>query len=112
MRKSHANASSNPPVTATPLMAPITGFDSGGNGPRPPMATSALRKSSFPDAASFRSTPALNAGSTPVRMTTSTPSSASAWPASSRRSRDTSVDSALRDSGRLMVMVATRSATS
>ena len=33
-RKSQFSASSNPPVTATPLIAPISGFDSRGSGPR------------------------------------------------------------------------------
>ena len=37
IRKSQLSASSNPPVTATPLIAPISGLVRRGNGPRAPL---------------------------------------------------------------------------
>jgi hypothetical protein len=117
-RKSQLSASSKPPVTATPLIAPITGLVRRGNGPRTP---SRLRLPSAPvppprlepsEPSSFRSSPAENAGSAPVRISTSTPSSASACRIRSGSSASTSVERALRASGRLSVIVAIRSDTS
>ena len=115
MRKSQFSASSNPPVTATPLIAPMSGFLRAGKGPRTP---SALGRPSAPvpaprlspvEPSSLRSSPALNAGSVPVRMMTSTSSEASACFISCGRSLRTSVESALRAEGRLRVIVAMRS---
>ena len=114
-RKSQLSASSNPPVMATPLTAPISGLLTFGNGPRMP---SPLRPPSAPlppprlpadDPSSFRSSPAQNAGSVPVRIRTSTSAFASASRIRSGSSRSTSLDSALRASGRLSVIVAIRS---
>ena len=84
IRKSQLSASSNPPVTATPLIAPISGLVRRGKGPRAP-----LRAGAFSDPppepelipvepSSFRSSPAQNAGSAPVSTITLTSSSASA----------------------------------
>ena len=83
MRKSQFSASSNPPVMATPLTAPMSGFEIFGNGPRTPVEftpPSAPVPPKFPavSPSSFRSKPAQNAGSVPVRMRTSTSGSASA----------------------------------
>ncbi len=68
---SQYSASSSPPVTAAPLMAPITGLVI--DGQRGEMSGSADCPPS-----SLRSSPAQNTGSAPVRMTTSTSSSDSA----------------------------------
>ena len=91
-RKSQFSASSKPPVMATPLTAPMSGLVSAGNGPRTP---SALGDPSAPvpprlpplEPSSFRSRPAQNAGSAPVRMSTSTSSRASASRISLRQQR-------------------------
>ena len=117
MRKSQFNASSKPPVMATPFTAPMRGFFTSGNGPRTPLAflePSAPVPLRLPavSPSSFKSSPAQKAGSVPVRMMTSTASSASAFFISFGRSFNTSLLSALRASGRFMVMVAMRSATS
>ena len=71
IRMSQYSASSSPPVTAAPLIAPITGLLIAGH--RGEMSGSA----DWPPS-SLRSRPAQNTGSVPVRMTTSTPSSVSA----------------------------------
>jgi hypothetical protein len=60
-RKSHFNANYNPPVTATPLISPITSLVRGGKGPRsldppPPGRLCSVESSSF------RSRPAIHAG--------------------------------------------------
>ena len=117
-RKSQLSASSNPPVIATPLTAPISGLLSLGNGPRMPspfrLPSLPLPPPRFPpdDPSSFRSSPAQNAGSVPVRITTSTSVFASASRIRSGRARRTSLDKALRASGRFSVIVAMRSDTS
>ncbi len=68
---SQYKTSSSPPVTAAPLIAPITGLVIGGQ--RGEMSGSSAWSPS-----SLRSSPAQNTGSAPVRMTTSTSSSLSA----------------------------------
>ena len=65
-RRSHWSASSSPPVTAAPLIAPITGFDIGCHVPPPGahgpvLAPSGARFSPLVPS-SFRSRPAQNAG--------------------------------------------------
>src|SRR6266480_3843319 len=121
MRKSQFNATSNPPVTATPLIAPISGFVRRGNAPRNGSRPSAFRSPTsakpspcctWPEPNSLRSTPAQNAGSVPVRIITSTASSASHAEMTSGRRRRISRLSALRASGRFSVTTATRSRTS
>ena len=118
MRKSQLSASSNPPVTATPLMAPMRGLTNLGKGPRTPSAlgvpSAPVPPSKLLEASpsSLRSSPAVKAGSAPVRMMTSTSSRVSASFMSSASSRRTSLLRALRAPGRLRVMVAMRSETS
>ena len=73
---SQYNAISRPPVTAAPLIAPITGLVIGGH-------LGEISGKAVVSPNSLRSSPAQNTGSDPVTMTTSTPSSAcasrSAW---------------------------------
>ena len=71
IRMSQYKAISSPPVTAAPLIAPITGFDIGGH-------LGEMSGSSVVSPSSLRSSPAQNTGSAPVMMTTSTASSFSA----------------------------------
>ncbi|CAB4636668.1 unannotated protein [freshwater metagenome] len=117
MRKSQFSASSKPPVIATPLTAPMSGFEILGKGPRtpveftPPSAPVPPRLPAV-SPSSLRSSPAQNAGSEPVRMSTSTLSSASAFSMSCGKSFRTSLLRALRAAGRLKVMVAILSLTS
>ena len=80
-RKSQLSASSKPPVMATPLIAPISGLVSFGNGPRDAGACCGRRRRRCrrrgcraDEPSSLRSRPAQNAGSAPVRMITSTSS--------------------------------------
>ena len=68
---SQYSANSRPPVTAAPLIAPMTGVRMAGHFGE--MSGRAVLSPS-----SLRSRPAQNTGSAPVRITTSTPSSASA----------------------------------
>ncbi len=82
MMKSQLSATSKPPVTATPLTAPISGLVCGGNAPRnesrvSPTSANPSPCCTWPEPNSFRSTPAENAGSAPVRIMTSTSSSVS-----------------------------------
>src|SRR5487761_100392 len=124
-RKSQLRASSNPPVTATPFTAPMSGFEVDNTVRRPgdkepwsfegPGATSTEGGSlSTPPScpSSFKSSPAQKAGSAPVRTTAST-WSASSMAAIVRRSSWMSWrDRALRAPGRFRVTTATSSATS
>ena len=121
MRKSQFSATSKPPVTATPFTAPIKGFRWGGsaprNGSRPcssrsPTSAKPSPCCTCPEPNSFRSTPALNAGSAPVRIITSTSSRSSHAVIARGSALRTARFSALRWSGRLIVIVATRSAIS
>ncbi len=105
IRMSQYRASSSPPVTAAPLIAPITGLLSGGH--RGEMSGSAADPPS-----SLRSSPAQKTGSVPVTMTTSTPSSVSASASAPKNRSRSAEDSALRDCGRLRVRVRTRSSVS
>src|SRR4051794_11302478 len=111
-RKSQLRASSKPPVMAKPLTAPMTGLATSGYGPRvtspPPPAPRLLAL----EPSSLRSRPAQKAGSAPVRIITSTSSRPSASTMSCGSRRRTSLDRALRASGRFSVMVAMRSRTS
>ena len=77
IRKSQLSASSNPPVMATPLIAPISGLVNRGNGPRAPLRagafvgpTAGARVDSRWSRAPCRSSPAQNAGSAPVSTIT------------------------------------------
>src|SRR6185312_12412047 len=104
IKMSQLSANSKPPVTHTPLIAPITGVLIDGHRgvdrslPLPPDASRRVL-------ISFRSMPAQNAGSLPVRITTSTASSASASARASNSLSRNSVDSALRTRGRFSVSV-------
>ena len=49
IRKSQASASSKPPVTATPLIAPMSGFTVGGSGPRRSVGGAAIELSPVRD---------------------------------------------------------------
>ncbi|CNW51802.1 Uncharacterised protein [Mycobacterium tuberculosis] len=102
---SQYSASSSPPVTAAPLIAPITGLVMAGH--RGEMSGSAVCPAS-----SLRSSPAQNTGSAPVRMTTSMSSSASASANAAKNRSRSAAESALRDCGRLRVRVRTRSSVS
>ena len=74
---SQLNASSSAPVTHTPLTAAITGFGHARTTAAGSVISSAVVASpAVPARISFRSTPPENAGSVPVRTTTSTVSSA------------------------------------
>ena len=105
IRMSQYSASSSPPVTAAPLIAPITGLPIGGH-------LGEMSGSSVVFPSSLRSSPAQNTGSAPVTMTTSTASSFSASRRAAKNWPRSAADSALRDSGRLNVMVRTRSVVS
>ena len=105
IRMSQYSASSSPPVTAAPLMAPITGLLIGGH-------LGEISGNSVVSPSSLRSKPAQNTGSAPVRITTSTPSSASASRRAAKNCVRSAFDNALRDSGRLSVRVRTRSPVS
>src|SRR5271163_1866769 len=102
IRMSQYSVSSSPPVTAAPLIAPITGLVNGGQ--RGEMSGSADCPPS-----SLRSSPAQNTGSVPVRMTTSTASSVSASARAVKNWSRSAADNALRDCGRFRVRVRTRS---
>ncbi|PQM44709.1 hypothetical protein C1Y40_05133 [Mycobacterium talmoniae] len=102
---SQYSASSSPPVTAAPLMAPITGLLIAGQ--RGEMSGRSVAAPS-----SLRSKPAQNTGSAPVRMTTSTVSSVSASARAANNRSRSAADSALRDCGRFNVRVRTRSVVS
>ena len=85
-RNVHCKAISSPPVTATPLMAPMTGLSMTGRNRNRPLAS---RSGPSPGprggadggvspVTSLRSTPAQKAGSAPVRITTATAGSSPA----------------------------------
>ena len=78
-RKSQVSATSKPPVTAAPLMAPITGFVVSGNGRISVVGVAAHHVADLGVGRSrlLRSTPAQNAGSAPVSTMASTSSRAS-----------------------------------
>ncbi len=105
MTMSQYSTNSSPPVTAAPLIAPITGLDIAAQ--RGEMSGSAVWPPS-----SLRSSPAQKTGSAPVRMTTSTSSSVSASVSAPKNWSRNAEDSALRDCGRLRVRVRTRSSVS
>ena len=105
IRTSQYSASSSPPVTAAPLIAPITGLLIGGH-------FGEMSGSSVVLPSSLRSRPAQNTGSAPVKMTTSTPSSDSASLSAAKNCLRSALDSALRESGRFSVIVRTRSLVS
>ena len=95
-RKVHCSAISSPPVTATPLTAPMIGLSMRGrnryrplaprSGPSPGPRGAALGGDS--PVTSLRSTPAQKAGSAPVRITTATPGSSPAAATASHRAKD------------------------
>ena len=102
---SQYSANSSPPVTAAPLIAPITGLFIGGH-------FWEMSGNSVVSPSSLRSKPAQNTGSVPVKITTSTPSSASASRSAAKNCLRSPLDNALRDSGRFSVRVRTRSVVS
>src|SRR5690242_2244755 len=102
---SQYNAISSPPVTAAPLIAPITGFVIGGH-------CGEMSGSCDVSPSSLRSSPAQNTGSAPVTITTSTSASASASRSAAKKHLRSSADNALRDCGRFSVKVRTRSSVS
>src|ERR1700752_4232986 len=102
IRMSQYRANSRPPVTAAPLIAPITGLFIGGH-------CGEMSGSSVESPSSLRSSPAQNTGSVPVRMTTSTSSSASASRSAPKKRLRSSLDNALRACGRFSVRARTRS---
>ncbi len=112
-RKSHASATSKPPVMATPFTAPMSGVSIGGTGPRPAVVSPAapVSPSAAPSvaASSFRSSPAQKAGSAPVSTMAATESSASSSPMVCQSALRSSVLRALRACGRFRVTVATAS---
>jgi hypothetical protein len=99
---SQYSVTSSPPVTAAPLIAPMTGLLS--DGQRGEMSGSAVCPPS-----SLRSSPAQNTGSVPVTMMTSTSSSFSASARAPKNWSRSAADNALRDCGRFRVKVRTRS---
>src|ERR1700722_3207346 len=119
-RNVHWSAISNPPVAATPLMAPMTGFSITGrkrnrplvSRPGPCPSGRASTEGGASPVSSLRSTPAEKAGSEPVRITASTSGSLPAVPIASHNAYMSARFSALRASGRFRVSVAIRSSTS
>ena len=107
-------ASSRPPVTVGPLMAPITGVSWGGIIPErwagPRWRSFCTARSSV--ASDLRSMPAQKAGSAPVSTMQPTSSRASRPVTASSSCACSSAEIALRASGRFKVTVATRSSTS
>ena len=95
-------------------MAPMTGLAIVGNGPRRHVAAAAgAEVAGACEPSSLRSRPAQNAGSAPVRIThVDVVAAVGLAHAAAGSRRSTSLDSALRASGRLSVMVAMRSLTS
>src|SRR6476469_3113589 len=87
IRMSQYSASSSPPVTAAPLMAPITGLVIGGH-------CGEISGSCDESPSSLRSRPAQNTGSVPVTMTTSTSSSATASRSAPKKRLRRSADNA------------------
>ena len=114
MRKSQPRASSRPPVTAGPLMAPTIGVAWPGSMPSrrtsPSQRLARVSASSVPRLR--RSNPALNAGSAPVRTMAWIAGSWSSTSTASPRSTTSSAERALRFSGRFRVMTATGPRTS
>src|SRR5689334_5119008 len=110
MTMSQLSTSSSPPVTAAPFTAAITGLLTGAHGPVPPDAAPRRTDACWP--ISFRSTPAQKAGSVPVRMTDRTSSSASTVAIAPPSRVSSSPLIALRDAGRLSVIVAIAPSTS
>src|SRR5690242_21833575 len=110
MTMSQLSTSSSPPVTAAPFTAAITGLLTGAHGPVPPDAAPRRTDPCWP--ISFRSTPAQKAGSVPVRITARTSSSASTVAIATPSRVSSSPLIALRDAGRLSVIVATALSTS
>ena len=104
MRKSQLSASSKPPVIATPLIAPISGLVRDGNGLELPTGVS-LNRLVRSSPIIFRSSPAVNAGSVPVKIMTCTSSLASNFASDERRARRMAGLIALRASGRCIVSV-------
>ena len=114
MRKSQDRASSRPPVTVGPLIAPMTGVRWVASMPK--CVTGLRMRSCWSTRRSvdsdFRSTPAQNAGSVPVSTMHPTSPRPSRSVTAASSSLCSSADSALRASGRFNVTVATRSSTS
>ena len=106
---SQASASSKPPVTAAPLMAPITGplkRASAATGSRVVTPFSPPPKAAWPLPSSFRSSPAQKALPAPVRMSTRTAGSACSASMASLSCAISARDSAFSAAGRLSVSTA------
>ena len=106
-------ASSQPPPSAKPLTAAMTGLGLRSNLPKitwPRRARATALIGVWP-ASSLMSAPAMKARPAPVRITPPTVSSAMAWSMAAPSSPISALLSALSLSGRLTVMVAMRSAT-
>ena len=105
--RSHARTNSQPPATAGPSTAAITGFvlSNVTNPPNPPRL---VPRFAFPDATALRSAPAQKTGPLPARIPTHTSSSASSLSMASSRACANSPETALRASGLFNVMTAVR----
>src|SRR5215469_3194905 len=108
--RSQARTSSNPPASAYPSTAAMTGL-AGGRCTIPPNPRSSNAGES-PDRKPFRSIPELNVPPAPVRIRTCTSFLASRSSTAPAIPRATSPLTAFLASGRLMVMTATPSLTS
>jgi hypothetical protein len=104
--RSHDSTISVPPASAGPSTAAMIGFTRSRvtMPPKPPLAV--LRPPAFPALISLRSAPAQNTGGSPVRMPTQMESSASIWSMASSMPLATAAFTALRASGRLILMTA------
>ena len=110
---SQASATSNPPVMATPLIAPMMGLEQARTARAGFSAGSVALAAPMPSGSvdsSFRSSPAVKARSpAPVSTTTFTAGSASSSVSAWRKAARSALDSAFIASGRLSVTMATAS---
>ncbi len=111
INKSQASASSNPPVMATPLTAPITGFphcSTASTGLSSAESALAAPRLAVSAPSSLRSSPAVKARvPAPVSTTARTAASAATCRITAASSRRSAPDSAFIASGRLRVTIAT-----
>jgi hypothetical protein len=108
-RTSQASASSNPPVTAGPLIAPITGPEKrsrAATGSRAATPLSPSPRDPRPEPSSFRSRPAQKARPAPVRTSTLTAGSSSSWSMTAASCAIRSRDRAFKACGRFSVTTA------
>src|ERR1051326_201603 len=108
--RSQASATSNPPVIATPLIAPMIGFGHASiarvTSSADSIASLGCTCSRASPPSSFRSIPAQNALPAPVRITAPTASSRETSANAATIALRSSLDSAFIDCGRLSVSVA------